>query len=190
MFSISSFISISCLFIFSLPTSFLTILFLFFSSIPTWWDVPSVRLPFAGSTHKKIFQESYLMGCTGKSRWVQKAILTSPIWFQDRRRQSLALYSVWNGEAGLLHIKTSWRTSLGLQYVSNLLRRILHAAQVTNIASDLVKIATQERFLFLLDDQKPGVCNLVGIDSNGRCRGWWRSDVFGGWKVVLGLMSD
>ena len=62
--------------------------------------------------------------------------------------------------------------SPGLQYVSNLLRTILHAAQVTNIASDLVKIATQERFLVLLDDQKPGVCNLLGIDSNRRCRGW------------------
>ena len=82
---------------------------------------------------------------------------------QDQRRQSLALYFVWNGEAGLLHIKTSWRTSPGLQYVSNLLRRILHAAQVTNIASDLVKIATQERLLVLLDDQKPGVCNLLCI---------------------------
>ena len=119
---------------------------------------------------QKIFQEPYLMGCRGKSGWVQKAILTSPIWFQDRRRQSLALYSVWNGEAGLLHIKTSWRTSLGLQYVSNLLSTILHAAQVTNIASDLVKIAKQERFLVLLDDQKPGGCNLLGIDSNRRCR--------------------
>ena len=93
------------------------------------------------------------MGCRGKSGWVQKAILTSPIWFQDRRRQSLALYSVWNSEAGLLHIKTSWRTSPGLQYVSNLLRTILHAAQVTNIASDLVKIATKEKLLVLLDDQ-------------------------------------
>ena len=41
----------------------------------------------------------------------------------------------------------------GLQYVSNLLRRILHAAQVTNIASDLVKIAKLERLLVLLDDQ-------------------------------------
>ena len=83
---------------------------------------------------QKIFQEPYLMGCRGKSGWVQKAILTSPIWFQDRRRQSLALYSVCNGEAGLLHIKTSWRTSLGLQYVSNLLSSggycTLHKSQI------------------------------------------------------------
>ena len=114
-------------------------------------------------SQRKSFRSPILWGAGAKSGWVQKAILTSPIWFQDRRRQSLALYSVWNGEAGLLHIKTSWRTSPGLQYVSNLLRRILHAAQVTNIASDLVKIATKERPLVLLDDQKPGVCNLLCI---------------------------
>ena len=128
--------------------------------------------PLRDPPTKKSFRSPILWGAGAKSGWVQKAILTSPIWFQDRRRQSLALYSVWNGEAGLLHIKTSWRTSPGLQYVSNLLRTILHAAQVTNIASDLVKIATQERLLVLLDDQKPGICNLLCIDSNRRCRGW------------------
>ena len=88
----------------------------------------------SGSTHKKYFRSPILWGARAKSGWVQKAILTLPIWFQDRRRQSLALYSVWNGEAGLFHIKTSWRTSLGLQYVSNLLSSggycTLHKSQI------------------------------------------------------------
>lgn len=135
MLSISSFFSLSHVSLsFSLHTSFLTILSLFFSSIPTWWDVPSVRLPFAGSTHKKIFQEPHLMGCRGLVRMGAKSHSYSTNMVQDRRRHSLALYSVWNGEAGLLHIKTSWRTSLGLQYVSNLLSSggycTLHKSQI------------------------------------------------------------
>ena len=73
-------------------------------------------------------------GVQGQVRMGAKSHSNLTFMVQDQRRQSLALYSVWNGEAGLLHIKTSWRTSLGLQYVSNLLSSggycTLHKSQI------------------------------------------------------------